>query len=121
MDSAHFAHFPGLQQPLCEANDDVGIRRDAVTVEGWLRESSLTQPKLAFTRQQALAKEPSHERRAIAERFPKVAALGREHTFNVRGIVQQTNGSVAEPEWHEIAIVAGALFQEAKGIAAKLP
>src|SRR5262249_520647 len=94
---------------------------DAVAMKSRLSEPPLSYPEFVFARQQPLAKQSSHEGRPVAERFSEMPALCRKHKLDVVGIVEETDGAVAEPQRNEIAGVTSALFQKAQRIPAKLP
>ncbi len=120
MDLAGFTRLPGGEHLAGKIDDDVGVGGDAIAMKSGLGEAALADPMLTLARQQALAKETAHDGRTVADGFAEIAGLCNKDGLDVPRVVENDGGAVEETDGHEIAVVAGATFEESERIAAEI-
>jgi hypothetical protein len=120
MDRSHLTGLPRCQEPFRKLDDRGCVRGNSIAMKRRLRQTPLPKPEIAFARQQPLPEEPLHERSPIAERFAEITAIGSEHVFDVRRVVQQTDRAVEKTQRNEIAVVPDAAFQKSERVSAEL-
>lgn len=88
-------------------------------MESWLREPALASPEFALARQQPVADQPLEKGSAKGKRLDEVAAVGRQHLFDVIRVIEKVCWNVKEARANDVSVFARQPFEEAQGVAIK--
>ena len=110
------ARIPPLGQGLGRGGDRVRKPRDPVTVEGWLGDASLSEPRVSLVRQEAVRQKcPEHlEPRGLLAVVPVVVLKDVPHVI---GSGEDHDVAMQHPEVHDLTVVINRVEQEADRIA----
>src|SRR5256885_14801422 len=116
------AILPLLQQPLREPHHGVRVRRDAPAMERRLHQPPLPQPKIAFARQQPVAKQPLvGSQDASLDEF---AVLRHQHLLDVLRVAHKVNAKTVVAQRNNVAIFArqpSQIFQRTPAVLLESP
>src|SRR5450631_2229909 len=89
MDVASLAVAPGCEHLLRVVRHDFRVRRNAFAMKRGLRQPPLSQPRLSFVGQEAVAKKPS----ALADDvvFEKILVIAYQYSFDQVGMIEEIN------------------------------
>ena len=94
----------------------VGVRGDALAVEGGLRESALAAVQVAFAQEQPLADELARALSAAA--LEEVVVVVDEYVADALGAVDEEDALAADAEGRDVAVLAREFEHEVERVAA---
>jgi len=111
----YLSWFPAVEHPRSLAHHNLAVTGEPLGTKGWSCKSTLSVPKLPFTRQQSVSKQ-RYNMAPENTMLDKLTVVLNKHALGVMRIIQEYRWPCAKPHSNNIAISVRTLGEEAKCI-----